>query len=116
VSAYSFRPDPLAIDRFLEGPEIEEILQEAVDAVAERARPMAPVGTTGEGAASIHGEVHRGAPASAFASTYAPENEEEPIGYVSWDQDHYYMLWAEEGSERQAPQPFLRPALDATEI
>lgn len=113
---FDFRPDPLAIDRMLDDNEhIEDVLQEAGDAVADTARPMAP-SDTGAGAASIHAEVHRGAPPEAFASTYAPEDEDEPIAYVGWDQDHYYMGFAEDGSEFEAPRPFLRPALDQTSI
>lgn len=113
---FHFRPDPLAIDRLLDEDEgIEDAVLAGAEAVAEIARGMAPT-RSGEGAASIHGEVHRGAPPEAFASTYAPEDENEPIGYASWDQDHYYMGFVEEGTEAQAPQPFLRPAVDQAQI
>lgn len=114
---FNFRPDPLAIARILDEDEgIEDAVLAGAEAVAEIARGLAPVGETGEGAASIHAEVHRGADPEAFASTYAPEDDDEPIGYAGWDQDHYYMGFAEEGTEAQAPQPFLRPALDQAQI
>lgn len=113
---FDFRPDPLAIDRFLDDNEhIEDAVLEGAEAVAEIARGLAPR-VSGSGAASIHAEVHRGAPPEAFASTYVPEDENEPIGYAGWDQDHYYMGFVEDGTEFQAPQPFMRPALDQAQM
>lgn len=72
-----------------------EALRPAADAVAENARALAPK-RTGKGAASIHAE--RTGPAEFK---------------VSWDQEHFYMQFAELGTEKEAPRPFLRPALDS---
>ena len=31
---------------------------------------------------------------------------------VSWDNDHFYMLFHEIGTSKMPPRPFLRPALE----
>lgn len=106
--------DRLAVEALAYDDDVDDVLQEAGEQVAEAAQNLAPA-NTGEGAASIHAEVHRGEDSGAFPSTYTPPDE-VPTAYVSWDQDHYYMLFAEIGTEDQAARPFLRPALDSTRV
>lgn len=65
------------------------------ESIAETARRLAPK-DSGAGAASIRAEV-------ATAST-------GPEVHVSVDRDHFYLLFAEFGTSRQSPRPFLRPA------
>lgn len=74
-------------------------LQRVGDQVADRAAASAPK-LTGEGAASIHCEV---------------ESEGgKPVAKVTWDRDHFYMLFSEIGTSEMPARPFLRPALDGT--
>lgn len=68
--------------------------------VVARAQHDAPK-LTGRGAASIHSETF-----TDDTGTY------EGVG-ISWDAEHYYMLFAEVGTEHEAARPFLRPAMDA---
>lgn len=103
-----------ALADFADSDEVEDLMQEVGEEVAEHARALA-LTDDGDGAASIHAETHRGAPSSAFSSKYTPEDE-GLITYVSWDQDHFYMLFAEIGTEHQVATPFLRPALDQTQL
>ena len=77
-------------------PEVRRYVREGADRVAENARRRAPK-RTGAGAASIHAE--------EVAGRFG--------GYefrVSFDPEHYYMLFQEVGTEHQQAQPFLRPA------
>lgn len=113
-AGFRFRLDPRAVDDLVYDDDMDDMLQEVGDQVAEAAQTLAPT-ASGEGAASIHAEVHRGEDAGAFPSTYSPPDE-VPTAYVSWDQDHYYMFFAEIGTEDQAARPFLRPALDQTKL
>ncbi|MGI8682073.1 MAG: HK97-gp10 family putative phage morphogenesis protein [Mycobacteriales bacterium] len=106
--------DAAEVDDLLDGPEVEDLLQEVGDMVADRASEHAPK-DSGEGAASIHAEVHRGDDATAFPSTFTPEDD-VPTAYIGWDEDHFYMGFAETGTEHQPARPFLRPALDQTNI
>lgn len=108
-----WEPDRLAIAGVIDEPYIDDVLEDAGQLVADAAERQAPR-STGAGAASIHVEVHRGS-SDAFPSTYSPETD-EPIAYVSWDQEHYYMLFMEVGTEDQSPEPFLTPALDQVRI
>ena len=108
------RLDMLAVGDIADGRGMESLLQDIGDEVASRARATA-ARNTGAGAASIHAEVHRGAPASAFASGYAAEGN-ELTAYVSWDQEHFYMLFVEEGTENMPAQPAVRPALEQVRI
>lgn len=48
------------------------------------------------GAASIRAELVRGGA--------------DPEVHVSWDRDHFYMGFAETGTQHQRATPFLRPA------
>lgn len=113
MSDLRFVPRPGAFDDILDDPDVDDMLQDIGDAVAEKARSFARR-DTGAGAESIHAEVHRGS-SEAFASTYTPEDD-APTAYVSWDQDHYYMLFSEVGTEDEPAQPALLPALEGTEI
>lgn len=106
--------DHRALEAATLGPAYERLALDVGDEIASRARSMARK-NTGAGAQSIHAELHRGTDSSAFAGTYDPGTD-EPIVYVGWDQAHFYMLFSEEGTEAEAAQPALRPALEQTEI
>lgn len=72
-----------------------DALKSAADAVAEAAKRRAPR-RTGRGADSIRAE------------------RTGPTDFkVSWDQKHFYMQFAELGTEKERARPFLRPALDS---
>jgi HK97 gp10 family phage protein len=96
-----FQFDPSALGDLLESAETAALMQDAGNAVAATAADLAPK-RTGAGAASIHAEVEQDA-----ESFYAD---------VSWDKDHFYMFFAEVGTEHESARPFLRPALDSTQI
>lgn len=64
--------------------------------IAGLAARLAPK-ETGGGAKSIRAEVIR-----------AEDGDEEVR--VSWDRDHFYMYFAEVGTQHQSARPFLRPA------
>ena len=63
--------------------------------VAEAAASLAPR-DTGGGAKSIRAELVKG--------------QGDPEVRVSWDRDHFYLGFAELGSEHQTARPFLRAA------
>jgi HK97 gp10 family phage protein len=90
-----------ALGDLLHDSAIEALMQEAGDAVAANASSGAPK-RTGAGAASIHAEVE-----SDDQSAYAD---------ISWDPQHFYMFFAEVGTEHESARPFLRPALDSTTL
>lgn len=75
------------------GKVVEPDMLRVGEQVAERAQELAPK-RTGAGAASIHAEVVDGEVR------------------VSWDPEHFYMLFQEVGTSEMSPRPFLRPALD----
>lgn len=81
--------------------EVADLAQDVGDQVAERAAELAPK-RTGAGAASIHAELG--------------EDEDGAYADVSWDRDHFYMGFKELGTEHEPAQPFLRPALEQTQI
>jgi HK97 gp10 family phage protein len=97
----------------LDHTAIDALLEDIGEDIADAARANAPH-DSGAGAESIHAEVHRGGD-DAFPSTYTPESD-EPMAYVGWDQDHFYMGFKELGTEHEPAQPFLRPALDQARI
>lgn len=109
-----FDPDRGIVDDILDDSDVDDMLQDIADEVADRARLFARK-NTGAGALSIHGEVHRGFSSAAFPSGFMPEDL-DPTAYVSWDEDHYYMLFSEVGTERERAQPSLLPALEQTRI
>lgn len=88
-----------ALRALMRTEETRDTLQSIADQVADRARQAAPK-RTGEGAASIAGEVVDG--------VYGYEAR------VSWDSDHFYLLFAEVGTSSLPARPFLRPALDGS--
>jgi HK97 gp10 family phage protein len=89
----TFQPNEAGLKAFL-ADLAAEALRPAADAVAESAKARAPR-RTGKGADSIHAE------------------RTGPTEYkVSWDKEHFYMQFAELGTEKEPPRPFLRPALD----
>ena len=93
--------DDGALTDLLHDSDTEALLQDAGDAVAGNAAEGAPK-RTGAGAASIHAEVD-----SDTQSAYAD---------ISWDPQHFYMFFAEVGTEHESARPFLRPALDSTTL
>jgi HK97 gp10 family phage protein len=90
----TFQPDEAGLKAFL-ADLAAEALRPAADAVAEAAKARAPR-RTGKMADSIHAE--RTGPAEYK---------------VSWDKDHWYGVFSEVGTEKEAARPFLRPALDS---
>ena len=90
-----------AVYDLADDPEAEEMCFDVGEQVAEVAAEFAPK-ASGAGAASIHAEVGRDG-AGVFAD-------------VSWDRDHFYMYFAEVGTEHQSATPFLRPALDQARV
>lgn len=106
--------DPGLVDEVLSLEELDELLLEVGTDVATRAAVNAPK-DTGRGAESIHAEVHRGYNARAMGSRFHP-NDEDPTAYVSWDQEHFYMLYAENGTEHEEAQHFLVGALESTQV
>lgn len=85
-----------ALEHLDELPEVLDAMQDAGELIAARARALAPK-RTGAGAASIRGELVR----DPIAGTHVR---------VAWDRDHFYMYFAEVGTEHQRASPFLRPA------
>jgi hypothetical protein len=107
-----WEPDFGAIDGIIDEPYIDDLLEDVGQLVADAAERQAPR-ESGQGAASIHVEVHRGS--SDALGDFSPESD-EPIAYISWDQTHYYLIFAEEGTEDENPRPFLVPSLDQVHI
>lgn len=93
-----FNLDEAALKRFAEGSEVKNYLEQQASAVANDARALAPK-RTGAMAASIDYEIVDG--------------DDGLEARVSFDQDHFYGIFAELGTSEQSAQPFLRPALDA---
>ena len=83
---------PKAIAEVAEHHEVQERLRQESEKLAALAAILAPK-STGALAASIHAE-----------------EQDDGTWRVSWDVDHGYGLYQELGTERQRPQPFLRPA------
>jgi len=97
--------DPRALTELEQSPELTALLQQVGELVADAAQGNARrqgIRETGEGIASIQALVARDA---------------EGIHVdVSFTADHFYMGFAETGTEDQAARPFLRPALDSTRL
>jgi HK97 gp10 family phage protein len=85
-----------ALDELLEDRSVLDRLQELGDEVARVAAERAPK-LTGAGAASIRAEVG--------------VDSQGPHVDISWDKDHFYLIFHEVGTEHQPARPFLRPAL-----
>ena len=85
-----------AIDKFAEGPAMLALLGKIGEQVASDAAERAPK-RSGAGAASIGYETGVDADGAYVR--------------VSWDRDHFYMLFHEVGTSVQDARPFLRPAL-----
>jgi HK97 gp10 family phage protein len=82
------------LDELING-EVADAFMEQGQRIAQRAAMLAPR-DTGEGARSIQAKlfwIHG-----------------EPEVRVSWTREHFYMGFAELGTSRQSPTPFLRPA------
>lgn len=101
MSDFEFTVHHGALDDLLDSADTKELLQGIGDDIAARAAAKAPK-LTGGGAESIQAVVS--------------EDTDGPYVDVSWDSDHYYMRFAETGSEHQPATPFLRPALDETTL
>ena len=76
-------------------PEVTRALDSLGRQIAADAARLAPK-RTGVGARSITHEL-------GYDSA-------GPWVHVSWDRRHFYMQFAELGTEKQKPTPFLRPA------
>lgn len=90
----SLRWDDRAADVKTDPAVAAELLQVG-DRVARLAADLAPK-RTGAGARSIHAEL-----AGAAG---------DPEVHVSWDRTHFYMLFAEVGTEHERAEAFLRRA------
>lgn len=86
---------PAAMRLLATDPKVREVTRQAAENVAARARARAPK-ATGAGAASIHVEEFHKPGDTQFR--------------VSWDKEHFYMLFHEVGTEQIQARPFLRPA------
>lgn len=87
-------PDEAAQKAYL-ADHLAELLEPAAAEVAAVAQRLAPR-NTGAMAASIHA-------ARIDATAFG----------VSFDQKHFYGMYAELGTSKERARPFLRPALDA---
>lgn len=101
MTSVRFDLDTAAVESLGFDADVEDMLLDAGEAVADTARGLAPE-RTGAGGASIHPELET--------------DDESAYVDVSWDAEHFYMGFAELGTEHQAPTPFLRPALDSTTV
>lgn len=87
-----------AVAQVRRDPGVGRALLDAGWQVAEVAAGLAPKSPGGgEGAKSIRAEMAKTADADFEVR-------------VSWDRDHFYMGFAEFGTEHQKATPFLRPA------
>lgn len=93
------RLDQAAIRALAGNSGVKDGLDRVGSQVADRARAAAPR-RTGAGAESISHEVGTDS-TGAFV-------------HVSWDRDHFYMLFHEIGTSKTPARPFLRPALDGS--
>jgi HK97 gp10 family phage protein len=93
------RLDDAAIRALGESADVQNALESVGRQVADRARAAAPK-ATGAGAASISHEV-------------ATDSDGTHVR-VSWDNDHFYLIFSELGTSKMPARPFLRPALDGT--
>jgi len=93
--------DMRVIDDLDYDDDVEDLLEEIGEDIADRARPGAPV-RSGAGARSIHAELDA--------------DREGPFVAVGWDPEHFYLGFAEEGTVHQRARPFLRPAFEATHL
>jgi HK97 gp10 family phage protein len=83
------------IKRLRMNPKVQARAKHDAEALANLAASLAPE-RTGAGARSIHAE-------GPFA---------DGVWRVSWDDDHFYMMYQELGTSVMGPQPFMRPAVD----
>jgi HK97 gp10 family phage protein len=88
--------DTAAIKALESNPEVLAAVGEFTDAhIVPEMRRRAPK-DTGAGAESIHSE----------------PDPDVPGFRVSWDRDHFYMLFHELGTQHQPARPFARPTAD----
>jgi len=97
VPGYRLVLDPVAIAALDEDPQVVQLLLDAGRGVAREASGRAPR-RTGRGAASI-----RPWPGRSPAGPHVD---------VSWDQDHFYLIFHETGTALIDRDPMLEPALD----
>lgn len=77
-----------------------EALRPAADHVAEVARQLAPRSSAEHAHMADSIKAVRNGPAEFR---------------ISFDSEHWYGVFAEVGTEKESPRPFLRPALDSIE-
>jgi HK97 gp10 family phage protein len=88
--------DQAAIDALESDPRVLAAIDKQVNpAVIARMKHRAPK-DTGAGAESIHAE----------------PDPDQPGFRIGWDPDHFYMSFAELGTEHQPARPFARPTAD----
>lgn len=89
------RLNAAAIEAWAGSESAKSVLEALGEQVAEDAKATAPR-DTGAGAESIHHEMG--------------EDADGAFVRVSWDRDHFYMLFQEVGTSTQSARPFLRTA------
>lgn len=101
MSDFVFDLDPGALSDLADSDDVDGLLQDVGDQIADRAFARAPK-RTGKGAGSIQAVV-------------SDDGDGKHVD-VSWGAAYFYMGFAETGTEHQAATPFLRPALDETKL
>lgn len=88
------------LEALLQEPEVLNQMLELVEPVVMTGRMLAPK-DTGAGAASIHAE--------------SVVDAQGPAADISWDREHYYMIFPHQGTKYMPPRPFLEDALEMYE-
>jgi HK97 gp10 family phage protein len=91
------RLNAAAIRDWAGGAAAEEVLRDLGEKIVADAQRDAPK-RTGAGAASIAYEIDH--------------DSKGAVVRVSWDKDHWYMIFAEVGTSKETARPFLRPAAE----
>jgi HK97 gp10 family phage protein len=99
-----------ALKFLAEDPEVLDALQDIGDQVAERARELAPKRVPSERDNQQTRKTRPGAGAESIEAQLVNDPITGTEVRVSWDRQHFYMQYAELGSEHQEATPFLRPA------
>jgi len=92
---------PVKLNRAAINGVTEAVALKAMRSVARQAVKRAKAGApkeSGDGAASIGYRTFRNSTGVSVR--------------ISWDRDHFYMLFPEIGTSEMPARPFLRPALD----
>lgn len=98
TSDFRVRLDPVEVRRLGDDVEVERETYRVAGLVARDAQASAPR-LSGEGADSIR--------------PWPGRDALGPYSDVSWDRDHFYMSFHEDGAKHLPARHFLRDALDA---